>query len=388
MDYSLMFVDYREFEMDRFVDPETPEKTATKSRPRIDPITKKEEPPEDEVIIRYRHKITGKDGNVIENPGQFVVKTPPLTSRNGVVWKEKTKGNGDWKPFFPVNFDLKDPEQKRFVGRPSSIFRPEEMGEDGVEVEPEGVLGCLYTWCCEQFYNYRKYQKGSKSITRESVPETIPESLVLKRQVYGDGKTIKGPPAPTVDLIGKEVPGANPGKFLKIQMFGTKGTPNYKEAKFETPSGKFIKLEDLGNVRVTAELLVLYRHMWLGTLKGITGEITGAFITAVSQNSGGDVRLEVVRARWLDANPDVGTTVEDALARIRAEAKAAALEEQKSGKTLTLATVTSEDVDPDETVGNATAEEDDAAPTKVTARPRSALMKFQGLGTKTPVAIE
>lgn len=375
-----MFVDYRDFEMNRFIDPENPKKPATKSKPRIDPITKKKDPPVDEIIIRYCYSLTGKDGKVTENPGSFIVKTPPLTSRNGVVWKEKGQGSVELKPFFPVTFDLKDPEQARFVGRPSSIYRPEEKGEDGKEVEPSGVLGCLYTWCCEQYYNYRKYQLESKSITREGVPESLHESLVLKRQVYGNGDDVKGPVAPSADLVKKEVPGANPGKFFKIQMFGTKGTPEYKEARFVTPSGKTIKLADLGNVRVTAELLVLYRHIWLGTLIGITGEITGGFITAISQNSGGDVRLEVVRARWLDSNPDVGTTVEDALKRIRTEAAAAALEEQQSGKTQTVAIIKSIDGNPDEALTSTEGFDDSAS--KTSAQPRSSLAKFQGLSAK------
>jgi len=381
-DYSSQFVNYRDFDVDRLVTPEKPELTATKSKPRPG------EAPADEIIIRYRYPMVTKDGKELDNPGILCVQGPEMLCRPGIMWKPpQNNPNGEKKPFIPVTFDMNDEDQAFFVGHPSSIYRPQVAGPNGEEVPAEGFIGALYTWCCERFYDYRKYQKGSKSFQREMVPEMLEEKLILTRRLYK--KDDKPPPAP--ELIDKEVPGANPGKFYKIRTFGTRGTPSYSEARFVAPNGEVIKLSDLGGMKIKFIPLILYRHIWLGNILGITGEVISAIVTDVQPAGSVDGRIDVVRARWLDTNPElVTTTVKDAILRIKAEkaaAEKAALEEVDDSA---LPTVTKEVLGDDDLVrSDGEPDGDGAIPVKTTAPPKPRrLVALQGMGAKVTSKID
>lgn len=360
-------VNFRDFDVRQLFVPEKPDQTATRF-----PDTKKTGLKADEIIFRYDHVITTEDGKTIVNRGPLRMKFPRLTSNRGVVYKDFSGGTKAPNPSIFVKFDVRNNADHRLlVGHPSTQYRPSEVDADGNDVPAEGVFGTIYDWSCEQTYNYKKYQLrgGNSKFSRDSVPDLLPEKLIVLRPLYTDKD---GRP----ELVGQEKPDADPGKFFKITTFNAPGTPEYREAPWSTPSGKIIKLRDLMEKYVEFEPIVLFRHIWYGEKYSITSEITESLIVEIRRSTGLNPRLDVLRTAWLKQNPDYDGKVEAAFEKLRAT-------EGPDDAPLKVRQIT---LDPD-VAGDADPDQPDDAAGYVDPAPSqkksSILLKLQGVSGKS-----
>ena len=367
------FVNFTEFDATRIVTPEKPEQTATRFS------SEKIKLNADEIKILYDYTTKTKDGKTLTNRGPLRVKFPAVTSNQGVVYKDFSGGTKPPNPSVYVKFDVKNNEEHEFVvGHPSSQYRDMGNDDDGNPIDEDayGVLGSIYTWCCDQLYNYKKYQKGNSKFSRDSVSEVLPEKLILRRPQYTDKD---GKP----ELVGREKPDVDPGKFFKITTFNTPGTPDYREAPFVSPSGKIFKLRDLQNKNLKFIPVVLFRHIWLGEKYSITSEITEALIVDIGASSGLNPRLDVLRTSWLEGQDSAydERSVDEAFAKIRAIEAATAAEEASSDggpPAAKVRVITLDPEDPDYPSGSPEGDDVDSVPPP-RAKKSSILSKLQGV---------
>lgn len=365
---SDMIVSFRDFSVDNLVTSDDPEKTTTKFVAGKDAPAEIQDMDADEIKIVYRYKSTTKDGKTVEVKGPLVVEGPLLTAKRGVEFRT-APGKTIARPFLSVVFDMTDSDQAYFVGRPSSLFRPSEPSE-----EPEGFIGSFYSWCAEQAYNYWRYQLGEEDITHATIAKKtyLPEKLLLYRQLY------KKEDAPDPKMIGKEVPNGRLGNFYKIQNVGIPGTPKYFEGKFISPSGKTVPLLLLQNKHLKVKPQFLFRRIWFGGTKGITCEIKSAVIMFCEPITGMDARLEAMRKRALEENPDIGSVVDDMIE------KSLSVESSKpetfgDAKTLAIAAASAAEAGADGDPEDDIFADPDAPPT---IEKKTPFARFQGLGKK------